>query len=113
MPQLNSPILILGAGYAGLMAALRLAKKSKAAITLVNASDTFNERVRNHQLAAGQNVREHALTDLLGGTRIQFLKGNVTALDLARRRVTLQTETGPQDLEYSYLAYALGSHVRT
>jgi hypothetical protein len=44
---------------------MRLARKTDAsvAITLVNASDTFGARVRNHQVAAGQPVRG---TGLLG-----------------------------------------------
>ena len=48
-------VVVLGAGYAGLMAAMRLARKTDAAvaITLINAGDVFHERVRNHQLAAG------------------------------------------------------------
>src|SRR5258708_33050624 len=49
----QSRIVILGAGYAGMIAAMRLAKKTHhAAITLVNASPDFVERIRLHQLAA-------------------------------------------------------------
>jgi hypothetical protein len=97
------------------MAALRLAKKTNAsaAITLVNATDTFNERVRNHQWAAGQRVGEHPLADVLRGTRSHLLHGTVTALHLAGRRITVQTETGQRDMGYDYLVYTLGSHVRT
>ncbi len=53
--SLQTNVVVLGAGYAGLMAAMRLAKKTDAsvAITLVNGTTTFDERVRNHQLAAG------------------------------------------------------------
>ncbi len=113
MPQHNQHIIVLGAGYAGLMAALRLATKTNADITIINATDTFNERVRNHQLAARQRIGEHPLADLLRGTRIRFLQGTVTALHLAQRRITVQTETGQRDGGYDYLVYALGSHVRT
>ena len=46
-------IVVIGAGYAGTLAALRLAGKSKNQnITLINASDTFVERIRLHELAA-------------------------------------------------------------
>jgi NADH dehydrogenase FAD-containing subunit len=79
MLQDNPHIVILGAGYAGLMAALRLAKKTDAEITLVNATGIFNERVRNHQLAARQRVGEHPLADLLRRTRIQLVQGTLTA----------------------------------
>ncbi len=116
MKQLSKHVVVLGAGYAGLMAAMRLAKKTgpdQVAITLVNAADTFNERVRNHQLAAGQRLREHPLSSLLQGTRIQFLRGTVTALHPAQRQITIQTEMGIRQIGYDYLAYALGSYIAT
>ena len=49
MNEVNSKILILGGGYAGIMAALRLAGKTKrlpAKISLVNGLDYFVERPR-------------------------------------------------------------------
>ncbi|MCA9966645.1 MAG: hypothetical protein KC423_20490 [Anaerolineales bacterium] len=52
--------MTIGAGYAGLMATVRLWKKTQGlpvVITLVNADDTFGERERLHQLAAGQTLR--------------------------------------------------------
>jgi NADH dehydrogenase FAD-containing subunit len=116
MKRLSQHIVVLGAGYAGMMAALRLAKRTdpkQAAITLVNAADTFNERVRNHQLAAGQRLREHPLSSLLQGTRIQFLRGTVTALHPAQRQITIQTETGSRQIGYDNLVYALGSYITT
>ena len=65
--QQPSHVVVLGAGYAGLMAAMRLAKKTRpdVAITLVNAGDAFYERVRNHQLAAGESVGRHPLAALV------------------------------------------------
>lgn len=82
-------ILVLGAGCAGPMAAIRLAHKATADLTLVNASPMFDERVRNHQLAAGLRVGEHALADLLRGTRIRFVRGTVPDIVLDRRRVAV------------------------
>ncbi len=114
MTQLNQHVVVLGAGYGGLMATLRLAKKTDAqrvAITLINASDKFNERVRNHQLAAGEPLPEHPLPALLKGTRVQFLRGTVTALQPAQRQITLQTDSGLRQIGYDYLVYALGSFV--
>ena len=55
----NTHVVILGAGYAGLLAALRLSHKTKdvnVSITLVNAGDTFIERTRQHQVSTGQRV---------------------------------------------------------
>ena len=104
-------VVVLGAGYAGLMAAMRLAKKTDPGveITVINATDSFNERVRNHQLAAGQPLRRLSVTSLLGGTRVRFVRGTVTALDPAHRRVAVQADGGARSLGYDYLIYALGS----
>ncbi|HEX9246570.1 MAG TPA: FAD-dependent oxidoreductase, partial [bacterium] len=110
-PRIN--VVVLGAGYAGLMAAMRLAKKTDAtvAITLVNIDDVFHERVRNHQLAAGQSIRQHSLISLLRGTRIRFLQGTVDALQPSQRRITVQAAEGLRSVGYDYLIYALGSSV--
>lgn len=107
-------VVILGAGYAGLMAAMRLVKKTDAAqveITLINAGDAFDERVRNHQLAANQPLRQYPLSEFLSGTPIHFLQGKVTALQPAQRQVVVETATGPGLVEYDYLVYALGSFI--
>src|SRR5436853_1735099 len=108
-------VVVLGAGYAGLMAAMRLARKTDAAvaITLINAGDVFHERVRNHQLAAGQPIRLHSVPSLLRGTRIGFLRGTVAALQPSQRQVTVQTGEGVRSVGYDYLIYALGSSVST
>lgn len=113
MTHSNPHILVLGGGYAGLMATMRLAKKTRANITLISTADTFNERVRNHQIATRQRVDQRPLADLVRGTRVRFLQGTVTALQLAGRCVTVQTEAGLHDIGYDYLVYALGSHVDT
>ena len=86
-------VVVIGAGYAGLMAAMRIATKTDrrtVAVTLVSASPNFNERVRNHQLLTGQRIPEHRLADLVAKTRIRFEQGTVTGLDLKRRIVTVE-----------------------
>ena len=80
MQQASTEVVVLGAGYAGLMAAMRLAAKTdgrRVGITLVSERDTFDERVRNHQLAAGQRLQLYPLAAMLQGTRIQFVRGRV------------------------------------
>jgi NADH dehydrogenase FAD-containing subunit len=87
-------ILIIGGGYAGTLAALRLAGKSRgqnAHITLINASDTFVERIRLHQLAAGQSPKLRPFAKLLRGKHIDFVQGRVTAIDPTNHTVSVQT----------------------
>ncbi|MDQ4112074.1 MAG: NAD-binding protein, partial [Actinomycetota bacterium] len=49
----RSRVVVVGGGYAGVMAANRLTKRDDIAITLVNSRDHFVERIRLHQLVGG------------------------------------------------------------
>jgi NADH:quinone reductase (non-electrogenic) len=102
-------IVILGAGYAGMAAAMSLAgrvrRRGDVRITLVNASPRFTERLRLHQVAAGEKLAERQLPDLLRGTGIELEIGWVTAIDAAARSVRVDDE---RTLGYDTLVYALG-----
>src|SRR4051794_29940421 len=101
-----SRVVVLGAGYGGLLAAVRLAARApQAEVTLVNQSDVFVERVRLHQYAANQAVRRPALADILAGTRVSFVRATVEGIDLTARRVL----HGGGEIAYDYLVDALGS----
>ncbi len=102
-------IVVLGAGYAGLGAAKRLARllrRTDVKITLVNTTDRFVERVRLHQLAAGRQLRDLPLRDLLKGTGVELRVAHVTAVDAANRTVST---AAPHSIGYDTLVYALGS----
>ncbi|MFF5705532.1 NAD(P)/FAD-dependent oxidoreductase [Streptomyces sp. NPDC012794] len=106
-------IVVVGAGYAGLSAAKRLARKlrrSDVTITLVSASDRFVERVRLHQLAAGQPLTALPLRQQLSGAPVQLVVGHVRAIDTAGR--TVCTDTVPGVIGYDTLVYAVGSRAR-
>jgi NADH:ubiquinone reductase (H+-translocating) len=105
-------IVVLGAGYAGANAAGRLAKRLHPAdteITLVNADPEFVERVRMHQLAAGQDLKPRALTDVFAGTDVQVRLAWVTAVDAEAKTVAIVDADGPGEIAYDTLVYALGS----
>jgi NADH dehydrogenase len=107
-------IVILGAGYAGMMAALRLSgktEKQNTEIVLVNGSDTFVQRPRLHHTATGQEVPEEPLARMLKGSRVLFLQGRVTAVDPDAHTVAVQTGSGSEKIAYDILVYALGSVV--
>ncbi|WP_338768987.1 FAD-dependent oxidoreductase [Nocardia vulneris] len=100
-------IVVLGAGYAGLAAARRLARKARGAeITVVDPRKHFVERVRLHQQAAGQRIAAWDIGELLARKEIGFVRARATAIDPAGKRVLLDTGT---ELGYDTLVYALGS----
>jgi NADH dehydrogenase len=100
-------IVVLGAGYTGLTAAKLLARRTGATVTLVNNRDRFVERLRNHQLATGQRLRDLPLRELLAGTGIRLVVDRVTRIDPEQRQVEL---AGGEPVGYDLLVYALGSH---
>ncbi|WP_330438542.1 FAD-dependent oxidoreductase [Micromonospora sp. NBC_00821] len=105
-------IVVLGAGYAGAMAAGRLAKRlhrDDTEITLVNADADFVERVRMHQLATGQNLTPRPLSKVYAGTGVNPRRARVTAVDVDRRTVALADDNGTDEIAYDTLVYALGS----
>src|SRR5215813_3064264 len=114
MSEPKTQIVVIGAGYAGLLLAVRLGGKTKGLpieITLVNASDTFLERLRLHQYATNQTLQARPILEMLRGTGVKFLQGRVTAIHPAQREITVETENGLQYQRYDQLVYALGSTV--
>jgi NADH dehydrogenase FAD-containing subunit len=99
--------MILGAGYAGLTAAKVLAKRTPAMVTLINESARFQERMRNHQVAAGQELRRISIQDLVRRTNIKLVIDRVSGIDLTARQVLLAS--GHEPVRYDILVYALGS----
>ncbi|MGP4114921.1 NAD(P)/FAD-dependent oxidoreductase [Streptomyces sp. 4N509B] len=110
-------IVVLGAGYTGMMATVRLARRTRrlgTRITLVNPSARFTERLRMHQIAAGQELADHRIPELLAGTGVTFVEGRATAIDLRARGVTVDVgRPEPAVLPYDTLVYALGSGTDT
>ncbi len=105
-------IVVLGAGYTGMMAALRVARRTRrhgADVTIVNPSDRFTERLRMHQVATGQQLADRAIPDLLAGTGIRFIRGRATSIDADNRAVSVATDGGTVRLRYDYVIYAVGS----
>lgn len=105
---MQSTVVVVGGGYAGVAAARGLAKRAPrgATITLVHERPDFVERVRLHQFAAGQPRSHLPLSRLVGG-RVNVQVDTVTDVDLVRRRVHLAAT--PVPLGYDVLVYALGS----
>ncbi|WEV28453.1 FAD-dependent oxidoreductase [Streptomyces sp. 71268] len=103
-------VVVLGAGYAGLSAAVQLAARVRGragvSVTVVNEWDRFTERLRLHMTATGQPTAELDIPGLLEGAGARFVRGRVTALDAEARTVRIDDA---RLLSYDTLVYALGS----
>ncbi|WP_433250794.1 NAD(P)/FAD-dependent oxidoreductase [Streptosporangium sp. CA-135522] len=97
-------IVVIGAGYAGMTAALRLDRRHR--ITLVTADEHFTQRIRLHELAAGRPSVTVPLAELTRGTGIVTVTARVSGLDPEAKLV--RTADG-RKIPYDTLVYALGS----
>ncbi|MGW4767181.1 NAD(P)/FAD-dependent oxidoreductase [Nocardia sp. NPDC004278] len=105
-------IVVLGAGYAGTFSAGYLARQLHSddfEITVVNAEPDFVERLRLHQLAAGQDLRHRPLAEVFAGTGIRLRVARVTNVDVEHRTVTVADGARIDRLAYDTLLYTLGS----
>ena len=104
-------IVVAGAGYAGLHAALRLTAKLRnapdAGLTLVDRHDYHQVLTELPRVAGGTRAADAVripLQDMLA-TRVRFVQTDITGFDLAGR--TLLTGAGP--IGWGRLVLALGS----
>jgi len=106
-------IVVLGGGFAGLIAAVGAARKlaerkigkDDIAVTLVNRDPWHSIRVRNYETDLS-DVRVR-LADVLGPIGVEVTIGDVTGIDPERREVAVAGGT----LSYDRLVFALGSEL--
>ncbi|MBD8070468.1 NAD(P)/FAD-dependent oxidoreductase [Bacillus sp. PS06] len=114
--QLNKPkIVILGAGYGGLMTVTRLQKSlgvNEAEITLINKNDYHYETTWLHEASAGTLHHDRArykVESVIDRNKVNFVKGTVTGIDKDKKVVTLDEG----EYHYDYLVFALGAESET
>ncbi|QKT08502.1 FAD-dependent oxidoreductase [Gordonia sp. X0973] len=98
-------VVVIGGGYAGTMAANRLAQVGDFDVVVVNERDRFVERIRLHQWAAGSGEAAHDFATILA-PGVRLVVDTATAIDAPQRQVHLASG---EVLRYDYLVYALGS----
>lgn len=109
-------IVILGGGFGGLYTALHLEKAlaggASLDVTLVNRENFFLFTPMLHEVAASDLEMTHIVNPIRKLLRrVQFVEGQVEAIDLHARRVVVSHggEHHHHDLEYDHLVLALGS----
>jgi NADH dehydrogenase len=106
-------IVILGAGVAGIRAALDLSKKVDSRmgrVVLVDEND-YHQYLYKIQEVCNKDYEEKdiivPITRLIEGKGVEFIKASVRTVDPERRVV----ETTGGEISYDILVIALGSHV--
>lgn len=103
-------IIIAGGGYAGIIAANRLArKKLPIKITLISAEEEFHERIRNHQVICGTLAKTYSIKSLLH-KNVEFKTAKITKIESQTKEVFLSDN---KSIHYDYLIYALGVQKKT
>jgi NADH:ubiquinone reductase (H+-translocating) len=101
----NTDVVVIGGGYAGVMAANRLSRRCDVTVTLINPRPRFVHRIRLHQLVGGTDGAAVDYRDVLAED-VRLVADTVTRIDAAGRGVTLSSGG---TVGYDYLVYAVGS----
>lgn len=108
-------IVIVGAGYGGLMTTVRLQKLigvNEADIVLINKNDYHYETTWLHEASAGtlhhDRVR-YDIRDVIDKSKVDFVQDTVVEINKEDKKVIL--EKG--EVEYDYLVIALGGEPET
>ena len=111
----NPKIVIVGAGYGGLMTTVRLQKLvgvNEADIVLINKNDYHYETTWLHEASAGTLHHDRVRYDIRGvidSSKVDFVQDTVVEINKDEKKVIL--EKG--EVEYDYLVIALGGESET
>jgi NADH dehydrogenase FAD-containing subunit len=111
-------ILILGAGFGGIVAAESLAQKlgSEHEITLVSRSSQFVYYPALVRLAFGECQPNEIAFDLrnsLFDRKVRFVEGEVARIHARERHITLARGDVVGDMPYDFLILAMGRRLQT
>ncbi len=109
---MKSKILIIGAGYAGILTAKKLAKKFKknddVNITIIDKNPFHTMLTELHEVAANRVDEDSikiSLSKVFAGRKVNVVLDTVESIDFENNKVTGNCQT----YEYEYLVLAAGS----
>ncbi|GAB4072207.1 NAD(P)/FAD-dependent oxidoreductase [Barrientosiimonas marina] len=108
-------IVVLGAGYAGMMTTKRLTQKlspEEAEIVLVNKHNYHFQTTWLHEVAAGtinQNQARIMISDVINPSRVNLIYDDVVEVKKDENRVVLANS----EVTYDYLVISLGFETNT
>jgi NADH:ubiquinone reductase (H+-translocating) len=114
---MNKPkVVILGAGYGGLITSKKLAKllnAGEAEVTLINKHDYHYITTQLHKTGVGTASDDRItlnIADLIDHNKIDFKKGKISSVNLFDQLVRLDSG---EEVHYDYLLISLGFGVQT
>ncbi len=108
-------IVILGAGYGGLMTATRLQKAAgmnEAEIVLINKNEYHYETTWLHEASAGtlhHNRVRYDIKSVIDRNKVEFIQDTAVEIKTEEKKVILEN----REVEYDYLVVALGGESET
>jgi NADH dehydrogenase len=109
---MKKTFVVLGAGYSGLMTAIKLEEKTKSLseveIVLVDQNDYHQYIHLTYEIVTGVKKTSDItipISELLSNRKIRFLQATVTEIDFPRKVV----KTSKGDVSYDAVVVALGS----
>ncbi|MDP1511557.1 NAD(P)/FAD-dependent oxidoreductase [Paenibacillus sp. CMAA1739] len=108
-------IVIVGAGYGGILTAQQLQKELKhneATVTLINRHDYHYITTHLHMPAAGTDTIEHSripIAELIDEFKVDLVKGTVKEIIPKEKKIVLEDGS----LSYDYLVIGLGGEPET
>lgn len=110
MNNSTAPTVIVGGGFVGLFTALYLSHdRYPDPIILIDSTERFVFKPLLYEYLSGEMYDKQVLPqykELLKGTKVAFVQGNVTGIDLEQRQVELASGLS---YKYRYLVLGVGS----
>jgi NADH dehydrogenase len=111
----SKQIVVIGGGFAGLWSALSAAREldrlaigpDKVGVTLVNRDAWHGIRVRNYE--SDISDARVPLADVLGPASVKLVVGEVSAIDVGQRKVTIAGDGKTYPISFDRLVIAAGS----